>query len=114
MQQNLCLATLGNLDGGAAELIIDAALKAAVADLDDRGADELPRKVQIEVELKQLDNKFIEAHVVAFARVPKRRTASTIGRLMRDQKQQSRLSFQSEAPDNPDQRTIDEVQFKGD
>lgn len=110
MQQSLSLSSLGYLDGGAAQLIIDAAFKEAVADLDDRGDDEKPRKVEIVVEMKQLDNKLIEAHVTACARIPKRKTASTIARLTRDKQQQSRLSFQSEAPDDPDQRTLDELE----
>lgn len=110
MQQSLSLATLGSLNGGSAELIVDAAIRDAVADLDDRGGDELPRKVLIELEMKVLDNDLIDVHVTAIARLPKRRTPSTFGRVTRNSKNQSRLTFQTEAPDNPDQRTIDELE----
>lgn len=109
MQERLCLETLGNLDCGAAGLIIDAAIRDALADLDDRGSDLKPRKVEIAVTLKVLDNGQVEAHVEACARLPRRRTASTIANLKRQGEQQPRLMFQTMAPDNPDQRTIDEL-----
>ncbi len=40
--------TIGDLDQGAARAIIDVAIKEAVADLDDRGADGKPRKAAYE------------------------------------------------------------------
>ncbi|HEY7328514.1 MAG TPA: hypothetical protein VH592_12775 [Gemmataceae bacterium] len=38
-QKPLSCDTLGDLDGGAARAIVDAALREALADLDDRGDD---------------------------------------------------------------------------
>jgi len=43
MQVPLCLDNIGELDSGSARLVIDAAIWAAVADLDDRGEDGKPR-----------------------------------------------------------------------
>lgn len=109
MQKSLSLQTLGDLDGGAAGLIIDAAIREVLADLDDRGDDEQARRVSINLSLKKHESGLVEAHVEASAHVPKRRTAGTMSRLSRDARQQSRLTFQDGAPDNPDQRTLDEV-----
>lgn len=109
MQRPLSLDTLGDLDGGAARAIIDAAIAEALRDLDDRGDDEQARKVEILITVKQMENGLVDTHVEASAKVPRRRTASTIGKIKRDGKQQTRLLFQDLAPDDPDQRTIDEA-----
>ncbi len=112
MQKRLSLATLGELDGGAAGVIIDAAIREAVGDLDDRGEDEKPRKVTIEITLKRMDNGLIESHVEACAKVPRRRTATTVGRVAGNGGKGMGLLFQSQVPDDPDQRTIDELEGK--
>lgn len=109
MQKSLCLESLGDLDNGAAGLIIDAAIRSALSDLDDRGGDGIARKVEICLSVQCLDNGLIEAHVEAACRVPKRRTNSTIGRIKRDATQRTRLLFQDGDADDPDQRTLDEV-----
>lgn len=109
-QKQLCLDNLGELDDGRAALIIDAAIREALADLDDRGDDEKPRKVKIELTLQIPDRSsgLVEATVDASAVIPKRRTATTYGRVAVENRF-ARLVFQTGAPDNPDQRTIEEV-----
>jgi len=109
MQKALSLASLGDLDNGRARAIIDAAIREALCDLDDRGDDEKPRFVNIRLTLKQMESGLVESRVEAESRCPKRRTASTIAKVKRDGKMQSRLVFQDGSPDNPDQRTLDEV-----
>lgn len=102
--------TIGMLDGGAARAIIDAAIRDAVADLEDRGhEDERPRKVEILLTLELLDNGQVGARVEAAAKVPRRRIASTIGEIRRDG-QNMRVMFSQYAPDDPTQTTIDEVE----
>lgn len=108
MQRHLDSASLGSLDEGAAKLIMDQAILEAVRDLDDRGEDGKPRVVNIVVTMKRMDNGLVEAHVEAEAKIPKRRTASTIASLRHDAGQ-SKLLFQEYARGDPHQRTIDEA-----
>lgn len=108
MNATLCLDTLGDLDSGAARQVIDKAIAAAVADVDDRGDDEKPRKVVITLELSKTDSGLVAAHVEVKTSVPAYRTAGTISRL-NSRGGQHRLTFQQYDPTNPDQRTIDET-----
>lgn len=57
MQANLSLANLHELDNGAAGLVIDDAIRKAVADLDDRGDDGKPRLVNIVVSLQKIPER---------------------------------------------------------
>lgn len=109
MQVAITCETLGDLDGGAARAIIDAAFREAVRDLEDRGDDGKPRKVVVTVTFETLDNGHVETRVEAQAKIPQRRTASTIASIRRDQGA-ARLLFQTDAPDDPAQRTIDELE----
>lgn len=77
----LTLATLGELNNGAAEAIVNAALAAAVRDTDDRGGDDKPRKVTITVTLTKISESDVAVEVDAKATVPAYRTDRTIGRL---------------------------------
>ncbi len=112
MQERLSLRTLGELDNGSAELVINAAIRAAVADIDDRGDDGVKRQVHIIVEFKKLDNGIVATTVEAEAKVPKRRTATTLASLFVTPKGPEAV-FQSYAPDDPHQRTIDEAEEQG-
>lgn len=109
MQLPVTCSTLGELDEGSARLIIDAAIREAVRDVEDRGNDEKPRKVVITLTFKQMENGLVEAEVEAVARVPARRTASTIAAVKRKQGEAPSLVFQQYAADDPSQKTIDEV-----
>jgi hypothetical protein len=108
--QAITCDTLGDLDRGAARLIIDAAIREALSDLEDRGADDgKPRKVTVDVTFKLLDNGEVAATVEAHARAPKRRTASTIAAFKGGLTGEVRLMFRQGAPNDPTQRTIDEA-----
>lgn len=109
MQTPLTLDSLGELDNGAARAIVDHAIRTCVQDLDDRGEDEKPRKVVIDLEMVKLDNGLTAAHVSAKVVLPPRRTASTVA-VIRNQGGQPGLLFQTLAPDDPHQRTLDEVE----
>lgn len=76
-QQVLTLSTLGELAGGQAEATVNAALRAALRDTEDRGADKKPRKVVIEVELKKLSADAVSATVRAFVKCALEPNAST-------------------------------------
>lgn len=107
MQQTLSLATIGDLDNGTARAIIDKAIAEAVADLDDRGDDNKPRKVKIEIELKRMDNGQVDSAVQASAVLPARRTASTFAKI-RQTAGKAKLLFQDMDREDPNQTTIDE------
>jgi hypothetical protein len=101
--------TLGDLDQNAARLIIDAALRDAINDLEDRGQqDRKPRRVNIVVTFNLLDNGQVSATVEALAKVPMRKTASTIGEITR-QGRNMQIMFSQHSPDNPDQLTVNDV-----
>ena len=113
MQLPVTIDTLAELDSGAARLIINRAIEEAVRDMDDRGDDGKPRKVEILLELSRMDNGLIACHVEASPKVPRRRTASTVG-LIRRSGERSQLLFQQFDQDDPKQRTIDEAEGKND
>lgn len=104
--------TLGDLGQGAAREIINAAIRLAVADIDDRGEDKKPRKVVIEMTMERLDNGLIDTTLTAIAKVPVYRTNSTIARISKRPGKEPSLDFNDMAGDDPDQRTIDEVELE--
>lgn len=109
MQEKLCCRTLHELDNGAAGAIIDAAIREAVMDLEDRAAEDgKPRQVEVKVTFSRADNGQIITHVEANAKVPRRRTASTIGKIGVGKPGESAMLFQTMAPDDPNQSTIDQ------
>ncbi len=103
----LSLATVGDLDGGAAGLVIDKAFYTAAKDLEDRGKDKKPRKVLIEVSMQQMEGGQVIIGVDAEVKAPKFRTAETIGcyRLV-DGKPV--VAFQDLNPESPQQPTYPE------
>lgn len=108
----LNLASLGDLDGGAAGAVINAALDKAIADLDDRGSDGQPRKVMIEVALKELNNKQIDASVQVKTSIPAYRTNSTFADIGRKGDKPA-VFFQELNPERPDQPTFDVLDRDG-
>jgi hypothetical protein len=100
---NLTLATIGALDGGMAQGIVDAAITMAIADLDDRGRDGKPRQVVITLGMVQPEGSaYIVANVKATAKLPAYQTGDIVAKMQRD-KGQSQLVFETFSPDNPDQ-----------
>ncbi len=111
MQVPLTLQTIGDLDGGAGRAIIEAAIGEAIRDLDDRGEDGKPRKVEIVLTFTRRPNGQVECDLEAAPKGPRRRTASTVCNVRMDLvKQQAQLLFQTQAPSDPDQRTLDEME----
>ena len=105
---NLTCSNIGALDDGAAAHVINAALREAIADLEDRGEDGKARQVCIILEMTK-DQGLIIAHVQAGAKIPKRRTGNTSGKIVLDGKQAA-FQFSELAPDDPTQHTIDEYE----
>lgn len=105
MSANLSLATLGELDNGAARAIIDSAINRAIDDIDDRGDDEKPRKVVITIELEKLENGLVSARVDAKTNVPAYQTAATFAKISKRQGEIG-LLFQPFNPERPDQPTL--------
>ncbi len=108
----LSLENLGELDGGRAAGIINAALKQAVADLDDRGDDLKARKVTIVVEMEKSENSgHVFATVKAKTSLPEYKTGGTLAEF----KQLPRgggvaLLFQPLSPHDPDQEPLPEIE----
>ena len=108
MQMKLDLDSLGELDGGAARAVVNAALRAAVEDLDDRGHDEKTRDVTIKVSMRKMENGLSFVTLTAVTKVPDYRIGETVGMVKKEGSSASIL-FQTLSPDDPHQRTIDEV-----
>lgn len=109
---NLSIQNLGEVDGGRAGGIIDAAIKAAVADLDDRGKDGLPRKVTITLSMKQSDeSNLIFTSVKAKATLPEYATSSTVAEFKQlPHGEGLALAFQPLSPHDPDQEPLPKMQ----
>lgn len=110
MQQTLALNTIGALDGGHAGEAINTCIREALRDLDDRGKDGKPRKVQITLEFVKNPKEQVEIAVETHWSGPKLRTYPTIANVRQDGKGYVKLLFQEHDPSDPDQRTLDEVE----
>ena len=102
---SLTLASLGGLASGQAEGIINAALRAAIRDTEDRGSDKKKRKVTIEVEFAKLGDENVTTSVRAKTTLPPYQTSDTVGNLKVDGERVS-VEFNPNSPDNPEQRTM--------
>ena len=101
----LDLDTIGDLDNGAARLVVNEAIATAVADFDDRGGDKKPRKVTITLTLELTDIGPVIS-VEAKASVPAYHTGGTVAKVQRAGSE-TQLVFQQHDPANPDQETMD-------
>jgi hypothetical protein len=101
-QRSLTLDSLGELAAGQAKATINAALRAAIRDTEDRGSDKKPRKVTIEIEFKKASGDHVSATVKARTTVPPYVTDPTVAELVVDGAN-TQLLFSPSAPDNPDQ-----------
>lgn len=105
--QLITLETLNQLDSGRAGAIVNATIRQALADLDDRAADdEKPRKVVITLTLNRLDSGALAAHLESAWKAPAYKTAGTIANLKRDDAGRVTAEFQPMSPDNPNQKVI--------
>jgi hypothetical protein len=109
-QQTLTLATIGDLAAGQARATIDAALRAALRDTEDRGGDKKARKVVIEIELKKLSDEAVSATVKAKPVIPSYVTDPTIGELQIGDRGQPEMAFAPSAPHNPAQPNLPETE----
>src|SRR6185369_11518126 len=107
MKSAVSCDTIGNLDHGTARVAIDLAIRTVIADLDDRGEDGKPRKVNITLEFSKMEGGQIVTSVEVGTALPKLRSAGTIGRIARKDGK-SVVMFQDLDPRDPDQTTVDE------
>lgn len=111
-QVGLTLETIGDLDNGNAQAAINGALSEACRDLDERGEDEKPRKVIVTVTMEKLDKGGpVKIDLDVQVKVPPYKTNTTIAET-RIHKQKPQLVFQQHAPNDPNQRTIDEMESR--
>ena len=101
-QKTLTLETIGELAGGQAKATINAAIRSAMRDVEDRGADKKARKVTIELEFTKLGDS-VSVTVKTKNTVPSYQTDPTIGELTIEGNGQPLMNFSPVAPENPDQ-----------
>lgn len=106
----LTLATLGDLAGGQAEAIVNAALRAALNDTEDRGADKKARKVTIEVEMKKIGNDGVAVSLKATPKLPSYATDSTVGEILIGDKGQAEMAFSPTVSDRADQPPLNGIE----
>lgn len=109
MLTDLRVDTIGNLDEGRAEAMVNAALRVAAADMEDRGHDGLPRKVKIEVTMQKDGANVVLTTVAVKADLPPYRSDKTACKLGQRQTRQgpvATLLFQEFNSENPDQGTL--------
>lgn len=99
--------TLGDLDNGAARLIIDRDLRTAIQDLDDRGQEDgKVRSVTVKVEMVYYKGRPIVT-VQSTAALPPRRSNITVTDVRQKRDGEICLAFQQHASDNPEQQTFE-------
>ncbi len=101
----LNLTTIRDLSNGQAEAVINAALQAALRDVEDRGEDRKPRKVVVEIELKKFNDDVVTATVKAKTTLPPYVTQPTFGELSVDGKSVD-MKFNPNNADNHEQQTL--------
>lgn len=106
MKMALNLKSLGQLDSGHAEAVINDALRKIIEDADDRGDDGKARKAVITVSVEKADSGYLVFRVEATTVMPKQSTGGTMAKVIRNGTKVS-AEFEELAPDNPDQGTID-------
>jgi hypothetical protein len=105
----LSLDTLGQLNDGAAGLLINRRIAEAVADLEDRGGEDgKARAVEIRLELTIVKGVVLAA-VEASAKVPRFRTDSHAVEIAR-RDGASLLLFRDHSPEDPRQTAIPEIE----
>ncbi len=102
-QVNLTLETLGQLASGQAEAVVNAALRNALRDTEDRGDDKKARKVTITVEMKKIGKDSIGISVGCKPTLPNYQTDSTVADLFINERGNPEAAFSPVAPSNPDQ-----------
>jgi hypothetical protein len=108
----LSLESLGDLSLGQSGAVIDKAIRQTVADLDDRGDDGQPRKVNIQIVFKKLDSGTVTTKVEVEAKLPKYKTITTIAEI-KSKGGEPKLQFQPHSPERPDQPSfLDEEEEK--
>ena len=93
--------TIGDLDGGSAKFAIDAAIRSAIRDVEDRGEDGKARDVTIKLTFKNENGPVSIACQVA-AKIPNYSTKKTIS-VLHDVAGKPTLKFQPATPQNPNQ-----------
>lgn len=76
--ETLTLETIADLSEGQAAATVNAAIRAALTDCEDRGSDKKPRKVNIELEFVKIGDQ-VACKVKAKTTVPPYVTEPTVG-----------------------------------
>lgn len=103
-KQPLSLETVAGLSNGQALATINAAIRSAVSDIEDRGSDKKARKVSIELEFKKVGDG-ITATVKAKTSLPPYQTEPTYGEIVLNGGT-AQMQFNPHCAENPNQGTL--------
>lgn len=111
--QNLSCRSIGDLDNGLAEKIIDAEIRKVIADLDDRGHDGAARSVTIELNMQKDVSRGDAIYIDVKVKTKLPAVRSGISQSKVGQKKgEMVLLFRDDNADNADQPTFDDVESK--
>lgn len=107
----LTIETLQDLAEGQAGAVINAALKSAIVDTEDRGLEDgKPRKVTIEVCFEKISHSEVKTTIKAKTTIPPYQTMPTIGRLEFDNaNREVVMQFSPHAANNPNQDSLPQM-----
>lgn len=108
---SLTLDTLGELNDGLARGIINSAINRMIEDLEDRGQDEDPRTVIIEI-TGRTKEKITMLEVKASCKLPKYHAGVTVAEIKMSTdggRAHPVMKFRGDSPENPSQMTIDDI-----
>jgi hypothetical protein len=107
--QSLSLKTLGELNNGLAEGIVNSAINRMVEDLDDRGdQDEQPRAVTIEL-IGRVKDGITTVEVRATCKLPKYNAGRTVAEIKMSNEFGKRRPVMQFRGDSPAQQTLDDA-----
>ena len=113
----LTCRTIGDLNGGVAERVIDEHIKKAVDDMEDRGLEDgKPRKVVITLDMIKHTSDMTLIDVNVETKLPPSRVPTTSGspkRRIVEGDAVNDLLFQTANPTNPDQGTFKAMDTEG-
>lgn len=104
-QIQLTCDTLGKLDEGATQLAIDAAIRTIITDLEDRGHDREKRMLTIALSFRRIEKSHVATQVEVTTKLPPYRTIGTKHNLTAEGGE-FMLKFKDDAPEDPNQSTI--------
>ena len=105
VKQFLTLETMSGLSNGQVAAAVNAAMRAAIRDTEDRGADKKVRSVSIEVDFAKVSEDTIAVAVKCKTKMPAYVTQPTFGNIVFDGVE-PKVEFNPHSADEPAQATL--------